>query len=179
MVRVIVINGQGTSGKDTFIDLFTEVSGIPVFRFSSVDEVKAHAIALGWDGKKDAKGRRFLSDLKDAMTRYNDAPFVYMFNQIKKVCGSYEDAFIFFHIREPKEIERMVKSFNATTILIERTVSAQISFTNHADNGVYDYTYDYFVKNNGTIPELKKSAETIFHDLISGGVRSASVKANL
>ena len=173
MLKVIVINGAGTSGKDTFIDLFSasveeEYKGnrIPVFRFSSVDKVKEFARHMGWDGVKDDKGRRFLSDIKDALTRYNDAPFNHMVMQVAVLQEHYEDGFVFFHVREPSEIEKMVKGLNATTLLIQREGVQPSSFDNHADKNVFDYSYDYIVDNNGTLEDLQSSATTFLHSLV-------------
>ena len=74
--KIIVINGVAKSGKDTFVKFFMKHSHVTVFEWSSVDTVKAIAApAFGWDGEKDEPGRRFLSDLKAAWTRYNNGPF--------------------------------------------------------------------------------------------------------
>jgi len=175
MITVVVINGTATAGKDTFIDLFTEVcnekGSYPVQRFSSVDEVKRLAVVLGWDGVKDDKGRRFLSDLKDALTLYNDLPFNYMKSKIEKfnrLCDNRnEHGFIFFHVREPKEVSRMAEEFKAVTLLIERE-GLQESFSNHADKNVRDFPYDYVVRNNGTLSDLKENALKFFDYLMGG-----------
>lgn len=176
MITVVVINGTATAGKDTFIDLFTEVCNekglYPVQRFSSVDEVKRFATILGWDGVKDDKGRRFLSDLKDALTLYNDLPFNYMkskieyFRRLNKIDGD-EYGFIFFHVREPKEVSRMAEEFKAVTLLIERE-GLQESFSNHADKNVRDFPYDYVVRNNGTLSDLRENALKFFNYLTGG-----------
>ena len=172
MITVIVINGKGTSGKDSFIDFFSDVcekSGYNVDRFSSVHEVKECALKLGWDGVKDDRGRRFLSDLKDALTLYNDLPFASMENrvyQFRELCKDRR-GFLFFHIREPQEIKRMVEPFNAVTLLIDRE-SAETLFSNHADKNVKEYHYDYYVSNNGTLSDLKAEAEEFFKYLMKG-----------
>lgn len=171
MVKVIVINGAGTSGKDTFIDLFTEVckedyGRYSVYRFSSVDEVKHFATLIGWDGVKDDKGRRFLSDLKDAMTLYNDAPFNYMKRKIDEVSSMENNAFVFFHVREPNEIKKVVDRLGAITLLIERPMVKSDSFTNHADKDVNDYQYDYYAINGGTLTDLKYQALILYTLLI-------------
>lgn len=166
MVKVIVINGAGTSGKDTFIDLFTEVCrevclDYKVYRFSSVDMVKYHACCMGWDCVKDDKGRQFLSDIKDAMTKYNDGPYKYMkekVDEIKEATFDEDTAFVFFHVREPQEIAKMKERLNATTLLIKRPSVDPESFTNHADKNVQMFDYDYRVLNNGTLDDLKHSA---------------------
>ena len=171
MVKVFVINGAGTSGKDTFIDLFTEVCRnyercrYYVFKFSSVDKVKHFAKLIGWDGVKDDKGRKFLSDIKDAMTIYNDAPFLYMKDCITRVVNNTENAFVFFHVREPSEIQKMVDNFGAITIFIDRPSVSEDSFTNHADKNVRDFQYDFYITNDGTLEDLKNKAEDIFYKL--------------
>lgn len=175
MIKVIVINGAGTSGKDTFIDLFTEVCSeqgdYEVFRYSSVDRVKHFALMMGWDGNKDDKGRRFLSDIKDAMTRYDDDPFEYMQMRVKDIQNNSKsgNAFIFFHVREPIEIEKMVERLGATTLLIERPSVDKDSFTNHADKDVRDFSYDYIVYNKGTLTDFADSAK-VFYNLLIGGI---------
>lgn len=174
MVKVIVINGAGTSGKDTFIDLFTEEcqecdrDTIRVYRHSSVDQVKYHASLMGWDWEKDDKGRRFLSDIKDAMTRYNDGPLNYMSDIVEDITKntlSHETSFVFFHVREPQEIQKMVDKFEATTLLIERPSVSKESFTNHADINVGNYDYDYIVTNDGTLSDLRYEAYLFFEAL--------------
>lgn len=184
MIKVIVINGAGTSGKDTFIDLFTQVcvehGQYPVYRFSSVDEVKYFATCMGWDGVKDDKGRRFLSDIKDAMTRYNNAPFNFMKQKVKEVMQEEVDAFIFFHIREPVEIQKMVDELKATTLLIDRPSVKKDSFTNHADKNVESYQYDYHVVNDGTLLDLRDQAIVYYnHLMLIGGGLDARIEAEL
>lgn len=73
MPKVIVINGMGGVGKSTFVSLCHEIDPM-VIETSTVDFVKEIALQAGWDGIKDEAGRRFLSDLKDAMERYKDIP---------------------------------------------------------------------------------------------------------
>lgn len=169
MVKVIVINGAGTSRKDTFIDLFSavckELGSHSVYRFSSVDEVKYFATCMGWDGVKDDRGRRFLSDIKDAMTLYSDAPFNYMKQKVKEVSEQEENAFVFFHVREPVEIQKMVDILNATTLLIERPTVKSDSFTNHADKNVENFNYDYRVMNDGTLLDLRDQAIILYDQL--------------
>lgn len=189
MIRVIVINGSGTSGKDTFIDLFTEVckdtsigESVPVHRFSSVDEVKHFATLMGWDGVKDDKGRRFLSDIKDAWTRYSNGPYRYMVQMYHKVqAQSYSpDGFIFFHVREPDEIDKVVKGLNAVTLHIERPSVEPDSFDNHADRNVKSYDYDYYVVNDGSLYELKWKAFDFLTYLLNLEVKTdAIIEADL
>ena len=50
---------------------------------------------------------------------------------------------------------------NIYTILVTREETNR-EYNNHADDGVFDYNYDYILENTGTLDDLKKSTETIF-----------------
>ena len=67
--KIIVINGQGGVGKDTFIDILNK-KGLKIANVSSVDGVKELARMVGWNGAKEDKDRKFLSDLKILTTNY-------------------------------------------------------------------------------------------------------------
>lgn len=63
---ILAISGKAFSGKDTFCELAWELekelefrykTPVRICRFAFADEVKRMATMLGWDGKKDAKGR--------------------------------------------------------------------------------------------------------------------------
>ena len=63
MKEIVVINGSVGVGKDTFVQFCAEYA--PIMNISSVDKVKEAAKVLaGWNGEKDEKSRKFLSDLK-------------------------------------------------------------------------------------------------------------------
>ncbi len=72
--KLIIINGVARSGKDTFIDIFKSLNPNTI-NISSIDKVKELAREMGWDGTKDDKSRKFLSDLKDLWTDYNNNIF--------------------------------------------------------------------------------------------------------
>ena len=105
---------------------------------------------------KTEKDRKFLSDLKLLCTEYNNMPFKSMQEKVEEFKN--DDAeFLFLHIREPEEIEKAKKAFNAETILIIRDNIEQIT-SNMADKNVRDYNYDIVIYNNDTLEELKCKA---------------------
>ena len=97
--RIIVINGTGGSGKDTFVEFVSKYK--KVFNFSSIDKVKEVARVIGWEGKKTEKDRKFLSDLKKLTTEYNDMAFNSIKDAVQKFYSSDEEI-MFIHIREPE-----------------------------------------------------------------------------
>ena len=62
---IIMVTGKAGSGKDTFYRLATlfRAGSLVVSRFAFADSVKSVARSLGWDGRKDAKGRKLLQDV--------------------------------------------------------------------------------------------------------------------
>lgn len=119
----------------------------------------------GWDGKKTEKDRKFLSDLKDILTDYNDLPMRSMKEFVQENKEKYE--IIFLMIREPVEIERAVKQFDALTLLVKRDQADKIT-GNHADRDVDQYDYDYTIYNYGTLYELQANANAFIALIRSG-----------
>ena len=147
MKEIVVINGSGGVGKDTFVQFCGEY--VPIMNISSVDKVKEAAKVLaGWNGEKDEKSRKFLSDLKELGIEYNDAPFKYISNMAEEFKKS-DRQIMFVHVRESEEIEKCKKCLNAKTLLI----------TNISDRDVDKYEYDYHISNDGTLEELKQKAK--------------------
>lgn len=164
-MKIVVINGQGGAGKDTFVNFCKEgEKDIFIHNYSMVDFVKMIAKECEWEGEKTQKARRFLSDLKDAMAKYNDMPFYFVVEEIERALYDYrsydidtKDLVIFIHAREPEDIKRWVKDFKAKTLLIHR--SSEEVFKNHADQEVYTIGYDYTIVNNEDLESLEKKAK--------------------
>lgn len=149
--KVFIINGSGGVGKDTFCEYVGHYAKVKVI--SSIDLVKDYASKMGWNGSKTPIDRKFLSDLKDLLTKYNDYPFR---DICQKVLWFKEDdnEFLFIHIREPEEIDRAKREFNAHTILMVNDNVKGI-YSNHADARVLEYNYDIVIDNSGTLKDLE------------------------
>lgn len=180
MIKVIVINGQGGSGKDTFVNLFEKCvqntfDGFSerylVKSFSSVGEIKELAKEyFHWDGSKDEASRKLLSDLKVLQTEYCNGPLNYMLDQLQTTIelNSDKKIFIFFHIREPSEIknflEQIIPSHGATSLLITR--GEQKIYGNIGDDEVFNYKYNYIINNNGTLNDLYYQAKSFLSSIL-------------
>lgn len=95
--HIFIINGSGGVGKDTFCNLVDEVSNGQVYSYSSVNLVKKVAEMCGWNGAKEEHDRKFLSDLKDLLTKYNDAPFKNTCEVIDKFLVGNSFSILFIH----------------------------------------------------------------------------------
>ena len=92
--------------------------------------------------------------------------FESMKNKVNEFLKDEESVFLFLHIREPKEIARAVKEFDAKTILIVRD-SVKHIISNMADENVFNYNYDFVVENNGTINDLSKKVKKFVGGVLS------------
>ena len=160
-MKIVIVNGYPCSGKDLLCKFAYENRG-KVYTYSTIDEVKKLAKIIGWDGQKDERGRKFLSDLKDAMTTYDDLPRKFILKQISKTMETYrnkEDSEVIFlvQMREPAEIKRWVELHNAKAVFVMRS-NMDKKWGNHADDNVFDYPYDYYLFNNSTIEKWAETA---------------------
>ncbi len=156
--QIIIVNGFPRSGKDSFCSFckdFLNSLGIKVDIVSSVDKVKEAALLLGWDGKKDEKGRKFLSDLKDLSTLVYNGPFNYITEHI----FSTEAIVVFIFIREASEITKVVASHkNVFTLKVSRP-SGEEHYINTGDADVENYQYDFVIYNTKTLEHLQHLAQ--------------------
>lgn len=164
-MKIVAINGKGGAGKDEFVAACMK-KDYNVKNISMIDYVKDMASRVGWDGEKDAAGRRFLSDLKDAFDKYNDMPYQYCGAVIQFILDDYarakeptNDLVIFVHCREIKDIERWVNDYGAFSLLIRRPSVDMLDYGNHADDDVFEGDYDYTYMNKGNLSDLKADAQ--------------------
>ena len=162
----IVINGAGGVGKDTLCELAAK--HFKVKNISSITPIKEIAAMCGWDGKKDNKARKFLSDLKNLCVEYNDYPTAWAKRQYDEFMLSDEEV-MFVHIREPEEIKKFVLATGgvAKTLLVRG--GARMSnekYGNVSDDCVEDYEYDYYFMNDKTLEEAEAEFVRFIADII-------------
>ena len=171
MVKVCVCNGYPGVGKSEFqrlckeqCNLFNRTPGFESGKdlwidiTSTVDFVKEIATMCGWDGTKTLENRKFLSDLKDLLTKWDDVPFKTIVHRANTLPNN-SDWIMFVDCREPIEIQKLKEGLNATTILIRRPGDESIETSNHADAGVLGYEYDLVINNDGDLNWLEQMAK--------------------
>lgn len=155
-MSVFIVNGAPGVGKSTFEEYVREILGKENCSiFSTVDIVKDIARQVGWDETKTPKNRKFLSDLKDLLTEWNDIPFRTTITSVAlalDIAGGRHVVFI--DCREPKEIDKLKKYYSCKTILIKRNKKEKEEILNHADAEVENYKYDLIIDNNGSKADL-------------------------
>lgn len=157
--KIVIVNGQGSVGKTAFEQMVKDIAAKhdkKVVITSTINIVKEFATMMGWDGGKTSKDRKFLSDLKDALTQWKDIPYREIGYNINQLTQDGTDL-IFIDCREPKEIQRFVDDYNAMTLLVQR--GEMVIIGNHADDNVLNYQYDITIDNSRGLEELKQEAE--------------------
>ncbi len=184
-MKIIIINGHATAGKNTVVEIARNISGVTVNEISTVDEIVRAAMVLGYDGVKTDKARKFLSDMKYLATAYNDHSFNYVLKkvnervrQIAKESDSNLNVF-FVHVREPIEILKLKQYYgeNCITLLVDRHMENIPD--NHADMLVMDYNYDYIIENNGTKKSLRRGVLRFFDEIAKEAHKFQSFPVNI
>lgn len=170
-MNVYIINGYPGSGKDTFCDkVFHYLPKVPLPFcspvFSTVDFVKGIAYKCGWKGDKTPKNRKFLSDLKNLLSEWEDIPYRKTCQKIEKYRKEMlnwdfldKEVTVFIMSREPSEIDRFKKEFNAKSILVKRYKKDELELSNDSDSKVEEYNYDITIYNTGTLDALENAAK--------------------
>ena len=175
MRYIFIINGFPRSGKDTFVDILSEISNLPIFQASWVEKIKLMAQSQGWDGKKNYKGRKLLSDLADSN---DDKCFKFVTDKEKMISAVKNDFIYCIHARRPKNIQELVQyytkactdMYKVITVCIERKSVQNRKQSNTADLEIHDFIYDYYIhndyENDNWKNEFKENIKIFYNDLI-------------
>lgn len=129
MNTIIIVNGPPGVGKDTFVDLATQIIYSPDYSestnkitqigyYTTSDMAKQAAALLGWDTQtKDDKIRLALSNIKDLSDEVFNTTSNYLDQRINSTYLSAKKAVnsefvIFIVAREPKDIQRIVDTYS-------------------------------------------------------------------
>lgn len=167
---LILVNGQAGAGKDTFVNeciwqgtlLDNDKKGIGLYTLSYADPAKKALCKLGWEPwieNKTPSVRHLLADLVDFGDE-TGANFAYLQENVDQVITP---SIIFCHMRNPKTIQKVKEFYNdpakkvkCESVLILRD---DLSMQEPDRWGIYSYTYDTVVNNNGTLDQLEEKAK--------------------
>lgn len=166
-MKILIINGKGFSGKDTFVDYLEKYA--KVNRYSTIDNIKDIAKKyFDWNGEKDLKGRKLLSDLKIASIEYNNKPHEDMIKAIEDARNKKYDLFTCM-IRDIPEIEKACNDDrikkDIITIMITSDRTKNNTYGNVGDDNVYNYHYNYYIDNSGTLDDLRDAVDLFVADI--------------
>ena len=179
--KIFVVNGFPGVGKDYFIDNAIEILKLKdgtclVGKYSTVDSIKVAAKLFGWDGEKTLKARKFLSDLKNLTTDFND----FSLEEIKAKIIAASHEFYFILAREPLEIQKLKdfaeeKNISFVSILITRKLLKTPMFETEFKNLGNETSYSCFLKNHLTPADL--DVMSFNYDLIIDNTEENFIKS--
>ena len=64
-------------------------------------------------------------------------------------------------------LDKLKNMLNATTLLIRRPGDEEVETSNHADEKVFEYEYDWTINNDGDLDLLRVKAQIFVNSLFS------------
>jgi hypothetical protein len=167
---LLLLSGKAESGKDTVWEIIErnyKKTYFDVQKFSFADAVKSIAFDLGWDGEKDAQGRRLLQWLGDGARDYDPLCWIkFLYRQL-----SYEvrntDIAVITDCRYPNEITYFKDKFlsGAYSVRIERPGHVnrldEIQRKHSSETSLDCFDFDFYLMNSSTLEDLEKKTITL------------------
>lgn len=171
-MKIIMINGKKGSGKDTLADLimcYLIKHGVKVGKIPNAEYVKTIATTMyGWDGNKDAKGRKLLIDITNAGYNYEN----HFFERITyyKALNNKLDVLIIpdWRYQSTYRYLRDKETGNVHTIRVSRketTKDNPLLDNDISETGLDKFPFDLYILNNGSIDELDRKIEPLLRQL--------------
>lgn len=181
---VIIINGCGGCGKDTFEsmvqdELYHLDSFIDQFHVSTIDPIREIDQALATiNGEPYSKDKNLHRKAMAQLKRVWDENYGGSFKYLQRILNVYDSshssdgkrAVVFVHVREPENIEKIYFShrlgsltdtndeWDVTSVLIYGRTKPD-DFDNSADRSVENFMYETYINNSGSLEELRKRAK--------------------
>lgn len=175
--KIYIISGKARSGKDTTADIISEYYSLKSKKSITLSYgyyIKEYAKKVSdWDGSDDTKPRTLLQTLGTEIIRNKIDSMFFIERMIGdiKVYSYFFDVIIISDARVKAEITTIKKNFDdVIDIHIERDDfdnGLTDEQKNHpTENALNDFEeYDYIVKNNGSIDELKSNIINIIEEV--------------
>lgn len=159
-MKVFFINGYPGSGKDTFVEICTELYPNKIMNIHTSTPAKQAMFALGWNGDKTPEVRRVMADLMKVSEDWK-GPIRFVLGQL---VGEPEIAFV--HCREGRnmisyaaEIKKAYPEATVEYIAVNRPGSALVSWNNPSDAEAMNFSYDHVIQNRGDLVMLRRWAK--------------------
>lgn len=171
---VFIVNGAPRAGKDSLIEVMADLlfdQQITTSVFSSIDPIRNVLTELGIDvSKKTPQDRKLLADMGTLLEEHCSYRFIACMDHIAQISASPHVSgkapYVFLHIREPEIIDKIrlvLSMFRIPVWRIQVQSNRAEVPTNSIDAGTGDMTYDYIVKNNGTLRDLECEAKALLN----------------
>lgn len=173
---IIGIHGLAGVGKTSLADRLCRTSrtaGLSPAITPFAEPVKSFAKAMGWDGRKDAKGRRLLQLIGTECGRECIGPSVWVDQWEKTVLTRKADVVVADDVRfvneavKVRELGGLLVKVVRPSLHKRRWLSWLLPKETHASEaGLPDDLFDVIVVNDGGLDDLAALADRIFDGLL-------------
>lgn len=154
---VVLMNGIGRAGKDSFVEAVSRLCNGRSNRHSTIDPVVDLYTKMGWDGDKNATSRDALNKLKGIWIELNDGPTTQVM-QLLWVANNTGMVVSFVMVREFSEMMKLKErcaeqGYDVCTMEVRRDKvdipPIERSFLlSHPSNYAYDFVVNNQTKEN-------------------------------
>lgn len=160
MRHLIVVNGFAGSGKDTFCgyceDYLYKKDKTTWIKHSS-DFAKTVLFSMDWDGEKTPETRKLLADL----VAFGERTGSNLKNLFRSVDKKGKLDVIFYHERNPREIQKIVDYYrcNQDITVLTVFVNRKVNEIEEDRWNIRNFGYDVTIMNDETLEELEKCSK--------------------
>ena len=177
-MRVVCISGKAGSGKDEVAHAMKETfegygENVLIVHFADLLKFICEKF-FDWDGKKDEAGRTLLQYVGTNKIRSKSPDFWVDFiaNMLEMFDGEW-DYVLIPDCRFPNEFEVLAfYGFDVTLVRVNRPayMSCLTDFQQEhpSETALDDYPWDWVIKNDGTIEDLRAEAISLAFDMLRG-----------
>ena len=172
MKHLLLLSGKAQAGKDTFAD---SIQCLGFHKYSFAKALKDEAIAGGWNGIKDFRGRILLQELGSVWRHYEPEHWIRRLQE-----SITHDLVAITDCRYRNEISLMQRwgyqnGYNVTTVRIERPGHdnglSEDAKAHDSECELDDESFDLTVDNNGTLLQFCIGAREVTKCLLFGSLR--------
>jgi len=167
---VMICSPMPKCGKDTVADYIAMN-----FKFKKeafANDVKNIARLVGWNSKKDDKGRELIIGIGEVAKKYN--PTIWVDNVLARISNDIKTNYVISDYRfkvENKLIKRLNDIIPIVVIGVERDGLPEEQEIIKENQKEYEKLKKNFViKNNGTVDELYKEVDNIMRKCLIGNI---------
>lgn len=169
MKHVIIVNGPPRAGKDTAISIMRNLIPVPSLEFSSIEPVRQMLSRHVDLTRKTEADRKLLAAVGDALEEHSGFRTSACIEEASLFFAHRGNGVFFCHIREPRHISSLkrvwkLQRIKVTTVLIE-SIRAEKVTSNPADAGVLNMIYDYKLRNDGDLCQLRDTVRQFLVDV--------------